>query len=64
MTSGIIRYFKSYSKPENYEWDDYCAHDKRGVSDMRISSDDRYLVTTGMDGSICIFKINKSETGG
>lgn len=62
--SGQIRHIKSFQKNELPDFEDFIAHDHRGVTQIQISTEDKYLVSGGNDGVICVFQINDGETGG
>ena len=40
------------------------AHDDRGVIKLRVTHDDNYLISAGMDGTVCLFEIKDKETKG
>jgi hypothetical protein len=46
------------------KFSDYIAHDERGVEKMRISHDDRYLITSGRDGCIMVYEIKDKDARG
>jgi hypothetical protein len=54
-SSGAIRTFV-YPLTHG-KFTDYQAHDERGMEKMRITNDDRYIITAGRDGCIMLFEI-------
>ena len=58
--SGIVRYFKNFVNLDFYE--NYQAHDERGVSRIDISFNNFNLISCGNDGLICIFVIQDLES--
>ena len=44
------------------EWTEHELHGD-SVTQMRLSYDDKRLVTTGRDGSLCIWKVGESRNG-
>ncbi|EGR33091.1 WD repeat protein [Ichthyophthirius multifiliis] len=40
---------------------DYQAHDERGVEKIRITNDDKYIITVGRDGCMMFFEIKEKD---
>lgn len=40
---------------------DYQAHDERGIEKMRITQDDKFIITAGRDGCVMIFEIKDKD---
>lgn len=45
----------------NKKYADYVAHDERGVERMKITSDDKFLITAGKDGCVMVFEIKDKD---
>ena len=60
-SSGSIR---CYPVPLNAKPTDYPAHDNKGIEKMRITSDDKYIITAGRDGCVQLFEIKDKDARG
>lgn len=61
-SSGAIR---CYQYPLNHDrHNDYIAHDERGVEKIRITHDDKYLISAGKDGCVMIFEVKDKDARG
>ena len=58
-SSGAIR---CYLYPlEHGKFNDYVAHDERGVEKLRVTNDDHYLISAGRDGSLMVFEVKDKD---
>lgn len=60
-SSGAI---KCYRMPLSQHVEEFPAHDERGVEKLRITHDDRYVISAGRDGCLMIFEIRDQEAKG
>ena len=58
--NGVIRYYKNIMNLELHET--IQAHDARGVSKLQITPNQKFLVSAGNDGTICLLEIKDSES--
>mmetsp|Transcript_78194 Transcript_78194/g.211524 ORF Transcript_78194/g.211524 Transcript_78194/m.211524 type:complete len:1255 (-) Transcript_78194:77-3841(-) len=54
---------RCYTFPPNGDYAEYQAH-SAPVTRIRVTCDDQYLFSTGDDGCLCIFDINKKDKNG
>lgn len=55
---GYLKAFKmQYSQQHMY----FAAHDSRGVERLKMTYDDKYLVSVGKDGCLLIFEVRDKE---
>lgn len=50
--------------PLSQHVEEFPAHDERGVEKLRITHDDRYVISAGRDGCLMIFEIRDQEAKG
>jgi len=55
-SSGAVRCIL-FTTPTNTKFYDYPAHDDQGIEKLRITYDDKYLITAGKDGCVLLFEI-------
>lgn len=61
-SSGAIRCF-NYPLTHG-KFMDYAAHDERGMEKLRVTNDDRFIITVGRDGCVMVFEIKDKEARG
>ncbi len=59
-SSGVIRCHTA--NPLTPKYIEYMAHDERGVEKMKLTHDDRYLITAGRDGCVLLFDVKDPDT--
>lgn len=72
MLAGISDEFRSsgavrcilFTTPTNNKFYDYPAHDEQGIEKLRVSYDDKYLITAGRDGCVLLFEIKDKDARG
>ncbi len=57
--SGIIRYFKNMNNFTQFE--DFTAHDEKGVIKFGLTFKDGFLISVGYDGLVCVFSVQDRE---
>ncbi|EAS05472.2 WD40 domain protein (macronuclear) [Tetrahymena thermophila SB210] len=62
-SSGAVRCIL-FTTPTNNKFYDYPAHDEQGIEKLRITYDDKYLITAGRDGCIMLFEIKDKDARG
>ncbi|EGR29835.1 WD repeat protein [Ichthyophthirius multifiliis] len=62
-SSGAIRCILFTTKSNN-KYQDYAAHDEQGIEKLRVTYDDRYLITGGRDGCVMVFQIKDRDLRG
>ncbi len=59
LMSGAIRCLNLPLFHKKFQ--DYIGHDERGVEKMRITNDDKYLITAGRDGCVLVYEIKDKD---
>jgi WD40 repeat protein len=60
--AGNLKYFRNPISGPSADY--FFAHDDKGVRNIFITSEDKYLITTGGDGTVMIFLIQDKEGRG
>lgn len=56
---GVIRYYKNLANFETY--DSIQAHSVKGISRLMLTPNEKFLISSGNDGVICIFDIKEND---
>ena len=56
---GVIRYYKNLANFESY--DSIQAHNVKGVSRLILTPNEKFLISAGNDGVICIFDVKDND---
>lgn len=57
---GVIKYFKNLTNFQIVET--IQAHDEKGVSKLILTTSDKYLISVGNDGLVCLFEVRDTES--
>ena len=55
---------KCYKFMLSQHMEEFPAHDERGVERLRITADDRFVISAGRDGCLMLFEIRDKEAKG